>query len=143
MALPSIEKDDSVYLLRKFIKTQKPSDKLDHKKLDPFKVLKKILNNVFELQLPSGMKIHNVFHISLLEKFSTNTLRPSISEPPIIEIDNENYYKVDEIFSHRTKRRKTQYLVRWTGYPSLENTWESEDNLTHASDALQVYKAIL
>jgi Chromo (CHRromatin Organisation MOdifier) domain len=68
------------------------------------------------------MKIHNVFHVSLLEKVSTNTLRPLIPEPPIIKINNEDYYEVDKILSHRTKRRKTQYLVKWTSFPSFENT---------------------
>jgi hypothetical protein len=70
MVLSSIEKDDSVYLLRKFIKTQNPSDKLNHKKLSPFKILKKFFNNAFKFQLPSGIKIHNVFHVFLREKLA-------------------------------------------------------------------------
>ncbi|CZS97185.1 uncharacterized protein RAG0_06338 [Rhynchosporium agropyri] len=35
---PTLQEGDRVYLLRKNINTQRPSDKLDHKKLGPFKI---------------------------------------------------------------------------------------------------------
>lgn len=66
---PTLQEGDRVYLSRKNINTKRPSDKLDHKKLRPFKIkrVKGPLN--YELQLPATMKkVHPVFHISLLEK---------------------------------------------------------------------------
>ena len=56
-----------VYLLRKNIKTTRPSNKLDHTKLGPYKIKKKLGPVTFELQVPKGIRIHLVFHISLLE----------------------------------------------------------------------------
>ena len=37
---PTLKKGDKVYLLRKNIVTKRPSDKLDHKKLGPFEIIK-------------------------------------------------------------------------------------------------------
>lgn len=50
------------------IKTNRPSDKLDYRKLGPYKILKKIKEVNYELELPETIKLHPVFHVSLLEK---------------------------------------------------------------------------
>ena len=64
---PELKEGDKVYLFRKNVKTKRPSDKLDHKKLGPFKIDKKIGSVNYKLKLPKIMEIHPVFHISLLE----------------------------------------------------------------------------
>ena len=64
---PDLRKGGMVYLLRKNIKTKRPSDKLDHTKLEPFKIKDKLEPVTFRLHLLEGMRIHSVFHISLLE----------------------------------------------------------------------------
>jgi hypothetical protein len=82
---PTLKKGEKVYLLRRNIKTKRPSDKLDHKKLGPFKVkeVKGRLN--YELALPKTMNIHPVFHISLLEPAP-----PGAPPAPITEIEPVN-----------------------------------------------------
>jgi len=64
---PILKKGDKVYLLRRNIKTKRPSNKLDFTKLGPFKIMEKISPVNYKLALPDGMRIHPVFHISLLE----------------------------------------------------------------------------
>jgi hypothetical protein len=59
---------DIIYLLRKNIKTKRLSNKLDHKKLGPFKIKQKIGPINYELSLLNIIKIYLVFHILLLEK---------------------------------------------------------------------------
>ena len=58
-----LKKKNKVYLLRRNIKTKRLSNKLDHIKLEPFKILKikKLIN--FELNLLTFMRIHSIFHI--------------------------------------------------------------------------------
>ncbi len=56
-----------VYLLRKHIKTKRPSDKLDHTKLGPFEIEKKYGLVTYRLKMSKDIRIHLVFHISLLE----------------------------------------------------------------------------
>ena len=58
-----------VYLLRKHIKTKRLSDKLDHIKLRPFKIKKVLGPILFELELLVSIRIHPIFHKSLLELY--------------------------------------------------------------------------
>jgi hypothetical protein len=69
---------DLVYLLRKNIKTIRPSDKLDYKKFGPFKVKRNIKDISYEFHFLLIMRIYPVFYISLLEPADLNTLtRPA------------------------------------------------------------------
>jgi hypothetical protein len=62
-----LRKEDLVYLLRRNIKITKPSDKLDSKKIGPFKIKRNIRNINFEFKFPLTMRIYPIFHILLLE----------------------------------------------------------------------------
>jgi hypothetical protein len=39
----------------------------------------------------------------------------------------------------RGRQLKREYLIKWLGYEDINNTWEPEDNLEHAREALQTY----
>ena len=124
---PDLKKGGMVYLLRKNIKTKRPSDKLDHTKLGPYKILKRLGPVTFELQLPEGMRIHPVFHISLLEK------APAGARPGPTHLDEETqepHYEVKKIMGYQTIDGKPHYLIHWKGYQHSEDTWEPEENLT-------------
>ena len=69
---PILREGDPVYLLRKNIKTKRPSKKLDHTKLGPFKIKDKLGTVTYRLELPKDMKIHPVFHVALLEPAPRN-----------------------------------------------------------------------
>jgi hypothetical protein len=71
---------DLIYLLRRNIKTIKPSDKLDYKKFGPFKVKRNIKNINYKLYLLSTIRIHPIFYISLLESADPNTSARSAFE---------------------------------------------------------------
>jgi hypothetical protein len=69
---------DLVYLLRRNIKITRPSNKLDYKKFGLFKVKRNIKDISYELYLLLTMRIHPIFHISLLESADLNTpIRPA------------------------------------------------------------------
>ena len=59
---------EQVWLLRRYIQTKHPSDKLDNKNLGPFQITKVIGSHARKLELPKSMKIHPVSHVSLLEQ---------------------------------------------------------------------------
>ena len=65
---PHLERGDKVYLILYNIRTNRPSKKLDFKKIGPFKVDERISDNNYRLSLPATIRLQTyVFHISLLE----------------------------------------------------------------------------
>jgi hypothetical protein len=122
---PDFQEGEKVYILRKNIKTTRPSNKLDHTKIGPYKIKRKLGPVTFEMELPAGMNIHPVFHKSLLEKAPPNA-KPG---PVLIhEETQEPLYDVERILDHSNETPK-QYLIKWLGYDDSENTWEPAENL--------------
>ena len=70
------------------------SDKLDYKKLRPFRIVKVIKGMNFELILSKTISIYLVFHISLLESVPPGVLLALRVE---IEPDSNKEYKVKKI----------------------------------------------
>jgi hypothetical protein len=75
-----LREGDLIYLLRQNIKIIKSSDKLDHKKIGPFKVKRNIKNINFKFHLLITMRIHPVFYISMLESADSDTPKRPVSE---------------------------------------------------------------
>ena len=73
---------DKVLLRHDNITTTVPSQKLTSKFLGPFLITAKLSDVVYRLKLPKTLRIHNVFHISLLEKYQNNTIIGRKKKPP-------------------------------------------------------------
>jgi hypothetical protein len=132
---PSLKEGDKVYLLRRNIKTNRPNDKLDYRKIGPFKIKNTTKNpTVFELSLPKKMNIHPRFHISMLE-----LAHPDTPEEESIEVQPEEEYEVEEIRDHRGQKGHEEYLVKWKNYNEHESTWEPIKNLRNSQRLLQHY----
>lgn len=39
----------------------------------------------------------------------------------------------------RKRQGKVEFLVKWRGYRSIENSWEPEENLVGCTDAIKQY----
>jgi hypothetical protein len=71
---------DLVYLLRRNIKTIRPSNKLDYKKFGPFKIKRNIKNISYEFHFSPTIKIYPIFYIFLLKSADSNTPAGPVSE---------------------------------------------------------------
>ena len=84
------------------------------------------------LELPHQWRIHPVFHINLLTPYCETKMHGvNYQCPPPELIDNEEEYKVEAILDSRRfgRGRKLQYLIKWLGYPDLDNQWEDVDKV--------------
>jgi Chromo (CHRromatin Organisation MOdifier) domain len=110
--------------------------KFTPKFLGPYKV-KRIINPVtYELKLPPTLKIHPVFHVSLLQPWKQDVEfhhpDPNNRPPPIVPEDNQ--YIVEALTDKRRLRvgrnqYVTQYYCKWKGYPIEEMSWENAEDI--------------
>jgi hypothetical protein len=95
----------------------------------------------YQLVLPSTWGIHDVFHASLLLPYvETATHGPNFMPPPPDLIEGEEHHEVEQIMGHCYHRRnkRLQYLIRWKGQSSADDTWEPVEHLA-TPDLLQCY----
>ena len=118
--------------------------KIKPKREGPFPITEVLGPITYRLTLPPSWKIHNVFHAILLTPYKqTDVYGPTHPKPPPDLVEGQEEYEVDHIKQHRRiQGGKVCYLVHWKGYDNTDNTWEEEDNLEHAQEALQEYKQL-
>ncbi len=131
---------DQVMLAAKNIRQLRPNRKLADKFLGPFRV-KEIIGShgqSYRLTLPEGYRIHNVFHVSLLEPYYP---RSATVPAEAVQTDDHEEWEVQSIQTHKDTKGGRRYLVRWKGYSPSEDTWEPAENLANASNVIQTYHA--
>jgi hypothetical protein len=75
---------------------------LDYKRLGPFKIAKLVGLMACQLELPPQFKIHNVFHVSLLEPYHENQIPECHREPPTpVEIEGQEEFEVQEVLDSK------------------------------------------
>jgi len=132
---PAYQVGDLVILNGRNIKTRRPSRKMDHKNHGPFQIEKIISPLAVRLTLPRKWKIHNVFHVSLLEPYRTSKHRTPPDPSKILreadDIEQSEEYDVEEVMSSWKSGRRILYLVKWLDYPERKDwTEERYDNFS-------------
>jgi hypothetical protein len=118
---PNLKGGDKVYLLRRNIKLNKPTKKLDAVKLRPFKILRQKGLVNYKLELLKKMCILPTFYVSLLEPATPDaTLEQDVRD--ISEEIQEPIYEVEKILDSKLEDGQRKYLVKWTRYDHTENT---------------------
>ena len=129
---------DLVALSAKDIKIHQQTPKLGPRQLGPFKVLERIGELDYRLDLPDWLKIHPVIHVNRLSPWHDNGIVPPPPPDPVI-VDGEEEWEIEQIldsrFSNRSKRTGLQYLVRWKGYGEGDDLWIPAKEF-HANEAI-------
>src|SRR5436305_12022705 len=100
----SYKEGDKVYLLQRNIKTKRPSNKLDFKRLGLFRIKKVVGRLDCELELPRGSRLHLVFYTLLLEPTPSNA---SIQTKTKLQLEQEpTIYNVKQILVERIRNKK-------------------------------------
>jgi len=123
----------------------RPSHKLAPRWTGPFSILERVGPVAYRLDLPHTLPIHPVIHVSRLRPYSDplsfNPSRDVPPRPPPDIVAEQPEWEVEAILDKRLHRRKTQYLVKWLGYPESESTWEPEQYLQNALDLIGEFEA--
>ena len=103
--------------------------------------MKDIGSEAFQLELPEGWVIHNIFNENLLTQCMEPKFKGQHKEPvlPPTIINKEKEYKVKEVRKHRKQDRGTQYLVYWKSYRDKHDQWIAETGLPYAKEVIEDY----
>ncbi|KAL0148322.1 hypothetical protein M9458_056384, partial [Cirrhinus mrigala] len=122
---PEFQPGDQVWLSTRDLRLRQPCRKLSPRYIGPFKILRRINDVTFQLQLPPRYRIHPTFHVSLLKP-----CYPSATEQPGAEIlEPPSIYTVHEILGSRRRGGRLEYLIDWEGYGPEERSWVSRDDI--------------
>jgi hypothetical protein len=78
------------------------------------------------------------------EKVSSSSTKSSKKGKTNSGTESESLYTVEKLIGVRTKQNKRQFLVRWDGYDSSEDTWEYVDELRkYVPEIVKDYEANL
>ena len=105
----TFSEENMVYLAIKNIITKRLNKKLDYKYLGLYKVIKRILKNNYQLDLPPKVRIHLIFYISLLKDAINVKL---ISTGRNNDKINEKKYETKKVLNTRNYQKKVKYLVK-------------------------------
>ncbi|KAF8752592.1 reverse transcriptase [Rhizoctonia solani] len=103
---PKFEIREVAWLDAKNMKLKTLSPKLTKQCLGPFKVIEKISDQAYCLELPPTMRIHNVFYVGLLSKVKRDKKCNFENCPPPVTVDREEEYKVEGITDAKEQNGK-------------------------------------
>jgi hypothetical protein len=133
---------DLVMVTAERLKSNRPSQKLDDKWRGPFKVLRKVGSAAYELEMPPKWKGYRIFNRDRLKRYVApifDSQRDAEVPPPPELVDEFEEYEVEAVLADRVRQGIKEFLIRWKGYPPENDTWEPQENLQNAKDALRRY----
>jgi hypothetical protein len=120
---------DTVWLSTRNLKTSRPSKMLDYKRTGPYMASKIINKNDYKLDFPSTTRNNNIFHVSLLDRYTLPVGGQSSSEPHPMIVEETQEWEVHRILDYRRRYRKLHYLVQWSGCNHICTSWEPAEHL--------------
>lgn len=113
---PALVVGDRVWLSSKHLPSAGPARKLDQRFLGPFPVEAVINPVAYRLALPRSLRVHPVFHRSLLVPVAPSCpLRRPAPPPPGPDTPRPHREEVDSLRDSRWLKGRFQYLVAWKG----------------------------
>ena len=138
---------EKVWLNSKYIKTKR-NRKLEAKFFGPFRVLHPVGKQAYKLELPKKWRIHDVFHVSLLEQNTTRKGRVHKENAEELDAgDDSGKYEVKAIWDSAIYAKESEsghlpglyYLVSWKRYLEEENTWEPASAVQHLRKLISLF----
>ncbi|GAV82855.1 Chromo domain-containing protein [Cephalotus follicularis] len=109
-------------------------EKLSPRYIGPFEILERIGEVTYRLALPPNLShVHNVFHVSLLQKYITNPSHVLRVEQMRVHEDLSYNEQPMEILDYKEQIMRTKKIplvkVLWRNHEVEEATWELEETM--------------
>ena len=131
---PHYEVNQLVWLSTENMRCTKPR-KLTKRWCGPFPIEQIINRLAIRLNLPPAMRIHDVFHVSLLKPFvprpgeKTPYVAPPIDAHADPELEVEYIADAKQIGTPSGRKSgRYKYLVKWAGFPNYDMSFEPESH---------------
>jgi hypothetical protein len=96
-------------------------EKLGPRFYGPYKIIERVDDIAYKLELPAGTKLHSVFHVGLLKPYhGTTSTGPGVLPPTR---HGRAIPQPAEVIKGRLARGVLELLVRWTGQATANATW--------------------
>ncbi|KAJ1044171.1 hypothetical protein NDA10_003880 [Ustilago hordei] len=94
---------DMVYINRRNWKTRRPTPKLDTRFARPYPVQERVGRRAYRITLPANLRVHDVFHVSMLEPAKTSSLPHRTDQPIIPSLPDEDLdFEVEALIDKRS-----------------------------------------
>ena len=118
--------------------------KLGDQRTGPFKIVERIGDLAYRLELPETWKIHPVISVAQLEVYRPDPFERAAAPPTPVVVDGEEEHEIETIIRSamrgRGARREKHYLVRWKDYGPEFDEWIPASGLEHAADVVQQFE---
>ncbi|PKI50608.1 hypothetical protein CRG98_028995, partial [Punica granatum] len=105
-------------------------------------------NVAYKVELPEKLKLHPVFHVSMLKPFQEDKEDPNRAESSRAPIGAKVAYDqdVEQILVDRVVRKhwcksKRKYLIKWKRLPESEASWEPAKDLWQFTKQIETFYA--
>ncbi|KAG9444940.1 hypothetical protein H6P81_016280 [Aristolochia fimbriata] len=120
--------------------------KLGRSFFGPYKVIKRVGEVAYKLELPESARIHSVFHVSMLRK-CVGTPEQQVTPLHLVDHDSSLLLQPAKLLAHRVVKRSDQLveqlLVRWEGLPTDAAIWEDKLQLEQRFPTLNLEDKVL
>lgn len=131
---------DKVWLNPKHLALRTPGTrKLMPRFVGPYEVLERVGEAAFRLKLPAKLKIHDVFHASLLKPCKVDGrygTQAASGTSDVIDVEVDDGYQVEKVLDHSEKPARQDpsrvirsFLVKYVGLGPENNAWVPEKGL--------------
>ncbi|SCV31342.1 uncharacterized protein FFFS_03006 [Fusarium fujikuroi] len=130
-----------VMLSTKNLKLKGEKKKLAPRFIGPFRITKRIGLQAYRLALPNQYaRIHNVFHVSLLEAYQARNREDNDSLPmPDLE-EEDDQWEVERIKDEKEIYKELHYLVKWKGWPAEYDQWVAAADMENAPRVIATWE---